>query len=122
MTCRITARFNNTESAQAAARAVKERVKDVYNIRLQYSQDIPNKVYINSINYTESGIMMHTSAPLYEYPTINAWPYGTANLISGEVSEECGVEIFADNGSLRRIRQIIVNNGGYDTSSEDVLQ
>ena len=120
MICRITAKFDNTERAQAAARTVSERIGDVRRLRLRYSQQIPDRVYINSIDYTDTGIMMQTSPPLYEYPTSRAWPYGSADILSSEASEECALEIYADGAHLRRIRQILVNNGGYDVSDSQV--
>ena len=120
MICRINAKFDNTESAQAAARTIKERVGDVQRLRLRYSQQIPDRVYINSIDYTDTGIMMQTSPPLYEYPTSRAWPYGSADILSSEASEECALEVYAESSELRRIRQILINNGGYNVTDSQL--
>ncbi len=112
MICRMVACFHDTESAQAAARRIRESADGIWEIRMLYrSEDYgefdEEKELRNNVVYSDQpgAMLSHFYAQQVPFPeTYNRF---------GRMRRECRLCVLAEDRSKPEIERILVNAGGY---------
>ena len=109
---RVVCRFSNTEAAQAAARRLREKIAEIYEIRLQYRSDRSRDGVQNNIVYTSAA---NVTFPIR---SINGdgmfFVRGAADDFGSlEYSDECLMSVIVKNNP-GGVSGIMVNSGGFD--------
>ena len=112
MLYRIVCRFSNTEAAQAAARRLRERVADLYEIRLKYRSErghdgIPNNVVYTSASNVTFPIRSMQGDGMFFFRNVSE---EFENL---EFSDECMMSVIVKE-HREEVSGIMVNSGGFD--------
>ena len=114
MLYRIICRFQNTEMAQAAARRIREKISDVFEIRLKYRSDIERTDRaMTNVVYAQSG---SGTFPVRTFADNSIFYTNSFNdmIPDSEMSFECLLSVLVKEDFVENISRIMVNEGGYD--------
>lgn len=112
---RTVCRFSGTEDAQRAARAIKEKAEDIYEIKMKYRSVVrENNVLsagLNEVYYSgaKRGGYSHESGNSLFYNSLGDMGYVPQN----EYSRECELSVLSSAESAGKVRMFIVNCGGF---------
>lgn len=115
MLFRTICRFSGTEDAQKAARLIKDKIEDIYEIKMKYRSVYREN---NSVSYGLN-VVKYSGENDYLYPERN----GTSlfynklddgnNISENEYSRECELSVLSKASDGNRVRQFMINNGGF---------
>lgn len=117
MIYKILATFEFADKAELALRRIREEFPNIKKADLKgYDKEEKDRKVLFSIatsGYNVSGNNTgygsgYTSAPFLHYDD-DEIPHNEA-----ELKQECNAEIICERDELRKIRGMLVNNGGYD--------
>lgn len=97
---KITAKFDNTESAQSAGRRIRE-MENIHDIQYLSPPAADRQDIIYGTNITASKSYLTSSGHLSVNPVFTS-------------EAECKIVVTAPNESASKIRSVIFNAGGYD--------
>ncbi len=109
MTVKITARFPDTESADATLARISESVKNIYEARIYYDTESEGRGIANNILY-------YTGNILFEYTPVASQSYPFELDRTDKLLGECFVNIVCDGSDTDDVRKLIYNGGGFDVS------
>ena len=115
MLFRTICRFSGTEDAQRAARIIKEKIENVYEIKMKY-RSITND---NDMISGELNVVKYSGENNYSYPDREGSSlfYKMLDDNSGvsriEYSRECELSVLSGASEADGVRRIMINNGGF---------
>lgn len=113
MLYRMSCMFQNTESAQAAAKRINDKLTDVFEIRLKYQSDYRDHGVTNNIVYARSGDVVFP-AKVTGNRGIFSVENSNAHVPHDELSQECQLSVLTKGEYTGVISRIMVNEGGFD--------
>ena len=117
MIYKILATFEFADKAEAALRRIREEFPGIKKAGLkgydrnEENQKIPFSIAASGYNLNGSNIGYGANYPTgaFAFYSDDELPHNEA-----ELHQECSTEIICEREEMRKIRGILVNNGGYD--------
>ena len=115
MLFRTICRFSGTEDAQRAARIIKEKIENVYEIKMKY-RSITND---NDMISGELNVVKYSGENNYSYPDREGSSLfykrldGSSGVSRSEYSRECELSVLSGASEADGVRRIMINNGGF---------
>lgn len=109
---RVVCRFQNTEAAQAAARRIRDRIPEIYEIRLKYRSERSREGIPNNIVYSSAS---NVTFPIRSMNGDGMFFFRNASEDFGnlEYSDECMMSVIVKNAQ-KEVSGIMINSGGFD--------
>ena len=114
MVIRLTARFLDTESAQAAAKRISVCGADIYELRLYYGAEPEDKTVREE--FTANNILYSAQNSLSPYNAKSSFSrdFPIENAAEEELRSECLMSVTTNEDGSGLVRSIIYNEGGFD--------
>lgn len=115
MLFRTICRFSGTEGAQRAARIIKEKIENVYEIKMKY-RSITND---NDMISGELNVVKYSGENNYSYPDREGSSLfykrldDSSGVARSEYSRECELSVLSGASEADGVRRIMINNGGF---------
>ena len=115
MLFRTICRFSGTEDAQRAARIIKEKIENVYEIKMKY-RSITND---NDMISGELNVVKYSGENNYSYPDREGSSLfykrldDSSGVSRSEYSRGCELSVLSGASEADGVRRIMINNGGF---------
>ena len=114
MIVRLTARFFDTESAQAAAQRISTCGADIYELRLYYGAEQEEKTVREEFTANNILYSAQNSISPYNAKSSVSRDLPIENAADEELRSECLMRVTTNEDASGQIRSIIYNEGGFD--------
>ena len=113
---RTVCRFSGTEDAQRAARTIKEKIPDIYEIKMKYRSDsAENGEAENLVNIVKyDGSDGYSFGERVDNRTLYNADVPRGDINFREQSHECELSVLSEKNGADGVRKIMINCGGFD--------